>query len=172
MTIATNVSAESIQPNPSSIADLLIRAKINIEASDDHMRQAAEDIAAAKEQGATQRHIAETLGKSAGWVSGLLRWRRDGYPGTTFARDKRPHVQPAEQQAVEGLPSAIEVERIFAAGEPDRLDAEIGAIIARVRKDQPDNEDVMFLCDYIEGDIGYGGRIPLVQKPDETAYTH
>lgn len=165
---ATSVSAELIEPTP-SIADLLIRAKANIEASDDYMREAAEDIAAAKEQGATQRHIAETLGKSVGWVSGLLRWRRDGYPGTAFARDKRPHVQPAEQPAVEGLPSAIEVERIFAEHERDQRDAEVREVIARLRKDQPDNEDVMFLCDFIEGDIA-GGYRPVVHKPDGAAY--
>jgi hypothetical protein len=42
-----------------SIADLLNRAKVSIEAGEDHLHQAAEDIAAASIQGATQREIAE-----------------------------------------------------------------------------------------------------------------
>ena len=50
-----------------SIADLLNRAKINIEAGEDRLHQAAEDIAAASEQGATQRKIAELVGKSVDW---------------------------------------------------------------------------------------------------------
>jgi hypothetical protein len=60
----------------SEVDDLLNRAKLSIEAG---VHEAAEDIAAASEQGATQRKIAEAVGKSAAWVNGLLKWRLAGY---------------------------------------------------------------------------------------------
>jgi hypothetical protein len=147
---ATNISAESIQPKE-SIDDLLSRAKVSIEAGDNHMRQAAEDIAAAKEQGAKQRQIAEAVGKSVGWVNGLLKWREAGYPGTAFARDKRPHVQPAEQQVagVSDATSALEPDEGF-ADQRDQRDAEVVEVIARLRETLADNQDVMALCDYVE----------------------
>jgi hypothetical protein len=68
-----------------SIDDLLNRAKVNIEAGEDRLHRAAEDIAAATEQGATQRKIAETIGKSVAWVNGLLKWRLAGYPAKAAA---------------------------------------------------------------------------------------
>jgi hypothetical protein len=67
-----------------NVEDLLKRAKLSIEAGEDRWRQAAEDIAAASELGATQRKIAETVGKSAAWVNGLLKWRVGGYRATPF----------------------------------------------------------------------------------------
>jgi hypothetical protein len=90
--------------NAVSIADLLKRAKISIEAGENHWRQAAEDIASASEQGATQRDIAETVGKSLGWVNRLLQWRTAGYPATPFGpqskakRERADHVQAPEHQ--------------------------------------------------------------------------
>jgi hypothetical protein len=67
-----------------SIAELLNRAKISIQAGEHSLHQAAEDIAAASERGTTQREIAQTVGKSLGWVNGLLKWRSAGYPDTAF----------------------------------------------------------------------------------------
>lgn len=67
-----------------TIDDLLRGAKIAIDAGENHLHQAAEDIAAASERGATQRKIADVVGKSAAWVNGLLKWRLAGYPATAF----------------------------------------------------------------------------------------
>jgi hypothetical protein len=75
----------------SKVDDLLNRAKLSIEAG---VHEAAEDIAAASEQGATQRKIAEAVGKSAAWVNGLLKWRLAGYrsPSLIGGRDHEPQA--------------------------------------------------------------------------------
>jgi hypothetical protein len=58
-----------------TVTELLSRAKLAIESGDSSMRAAAEDIVTAQELGATQRQIAEAVGKSAAWVNRLLKWR-------------------------------------------------------------------------------------------------
>ena len=80
------------------IDSLLAQAKTAIECGEGAMRDAAEFIARAEEQGATQREIAQRVGKSAAWVNALLAWRRDGFKGEAFARSKRPAFSRAEQQ--------------------------------------------------------------------------
>ena len=69
------------------------------------LHAAAEDIAAAQERGATQRQIAEAVGKSAAWVNRLLKWRGSGYrDGTAFgpqakaSRQRAQRVQATEQK--------------------------------------------------------------------------
>ena len=69
------------------------------------LHAAAEDIAAAQEQGATQRQIAEAVRKSAAWVNRLLKWRQSGYKdGTAFgpqakaSRRRAQRVQATEQK--------------------------------------------------------------------------
>src|SRR5437868_917656 len=65
--------------------ELISRAKCTIESSETSrstsLRAAAEDIALAYEQGATQREVARGVGKSAAWVNRLLKWREGGYVG-------------------------------------------------------------------------------------------
>jgi hypothetical protein len=85
-----------------SITELLISAKKHIATGENCLREAAEDIAAASEKGATQRVIAEKVGKSVGWVNGLLQWRQGGYQETPFgpsakASRERAAVQSTEQ---------------------------------------------------------------------------
>jgi hypothetical protein len=85
-----------------SVADLLFRAKTAIASGEKSLRIAAEDIAAARQQGATQRTIAAKIGKSAAWVNRLLAWRDSGYIGdAAFGRAQRRRigVQPAEHKA-------------------------------------------------------------------------
>jgi hypothetical protein len=72
-----------------SVAELLKRARDYIKFGENHLRAAAEDIAAASEKGATQRKIAEAVGKSAAWVNGLLKWRQAGYPASPFGPQVR-----------------------------------------------------------------------------------
>jgi hypothetical protein len=75
------------------IDQLLKEAKCAIEDGESSLKQAAECIAEAQNQGATQREIATAVGKSAAWVNQLLKWRSDGYKGTAFGSAK------AEQRA-------------------------------------------------------------------------
>jgi hypothetical protein len=87
-----------------TITELLGRAKRAIEAGENSLHDAAEDIAAAREQGATQRQIAEAVGKSAAWVNRLLKWRQSGYqddtafgPQARASRQRAKRVQATEQ---------------------------------------------------------------------------
>ena len=86
-----------------TVTELLSRAKHAIESGVSSLHAAAEDIAAAQEQGATQRQIAEALGKSAAWVNRLLKWRESGFqdvtafgPQAKASRQRR--VQSPEQK--------------------------------------------------------------------------
>jgi hypothetical protein len=49
------------------------------QAFSERAREAAEYLAKAQQLGATQRQSAEAIGKSAGWVNTLLKWRDAGY---------------------------------------------------------------------------------------------
>jgi hypothetical protein len=85
----------------STIKDLLEKAKSAIESGEASLHDAAEYIASAQAHGATQRQIAEHLGKSAAWVNRLLQWREDGYRDTPFgpqSKAKRERVQATEQK--------------------------------------------------------------------------
>jgi hypothetical protein len=82
-----------------TIGKLLDKAKRAIASGEASLHEAAEYIAKAEKQGATQRQIAEAVGKSAAWVNGLLRWRRDGYKDSPFGpQSKRARVQATKQK--------------------------------------------------------------------------
>jgi hypothetical protein len=84
------------------IDDLLEQAKRAIADGEVSLRKAAECIAEAQSQGATQRQIAETVSKSAAWVNQLLKWRSDGFNGSAFGTVKarqRAAFRPSEQRA-------------------------------------------------------------------------
>ena len=57
----------------------LAAAKHEIAAGEKSFRSAAEHIAAAIALGATQTEAAHAVGKTQGWVSRLLAWRKSGY---------------------------------------------------------------------------------------------
>ena len=86
----------------STKAELLSRAKAAIEAGESFLRDAAEALALAQKAfNASQREIAEAIGRSASWVNRLLKWRRSGYKeyspfGPTT---KAGRVAHAQQQA-------------------------------------------------------------------------
>jgi hypothetical protein len=91
-----------------TIDQLLDKAKRAITSGDACMREAAENIAEAQEQGATQRQIADRLEKSAAWVNQLLKWRADGYKGTAFGPAKanqRAMFRQSEQQKSKPKPA-------------------------------------------------------------------
>jgi len=87
-------------------AEVLSNAKVAIEAGESR-RDSAERLAVAQENfSATQREIAEAVGRSAGWVNRLLKWRRSGYnekspfgPTTTAGR-----VARAQQRTRASMP--------------------------------------------------------------------
>ena len=88
-----------------TVTELLSRAKRAIKSGETSLRAAAEDIAAAHEQGATQRQIGEAVGKSAAWVNRLLKWRESGYeddtafgPQAKASRQRANRVQSPEQK--------------------------------------------------------------------------
>jgi hypothetical protein len=64
------------------IARLLSQAKLAIEAGERREAAAAMSIAH-EEYGASQQKIAAAVGKSQGWVSCMLRWRREGFRDDT-----------------------------------------------------------------------------------------
>ena len=78
--LADLVTGPSAGERPTTKADLFSIAKIEIERGEDSWRKAAEALARAeKECGATQREMAEAVGRSASWVNRLLQWSRSGY---------------------------------------------------------------------------------------------
>jgi hypothetical protein len=79
------------------VAALLSRAKAAIAAGEKSLREAAEDIAAAQEQGATQRNIAATVGRSAAWVNRLLAWRTSGFKDNAFGSAHHKERQSAQR---------------------------------------------------------------------------
>lgn len=75
-----------------TIAKLLTDARRAIAAGESSLRKAAELIAKAQEAGATQRQIAERIGKSQSWISQLLAWRKSGYKGGAFERSHKARM--------------------------------------------------------------------------------
>src|SRR5437763_53968 len=78
----TKNTVPAIAVNATTKAELLHRAKAAIEAGEQSLHDAAEALGLAQEDhSASQREIAEAVGKSASWVNKLLKWRRSGYEG-------------------------------------------------------------------------------------------
>jgi hypothetical protein len=83
-----------------SIAKLHDKARRAIAVGEGSFRQAAEYLAEARKQGATQRQSAKAIGKSPAWVNTLLKWRSGGYRETPFgpqSKAKRAAVQATKQ---------------------------------------------------------------------------
>jgi hypothetical protein len=106
--------------NTTTKANLLSRAKDLIEAGDQSFHDAAETLALVREDfKASQREIAEAIGKSPAWVNRLLQWRRQGFVGTPFGpgskarRERQKSVQAPEQPA----PSKIDADSAEASAE-------------------------------------------------------
>ena len=103
---------ETYPSNRTTKRELFARAKASIESGDqsyrsaaEYYRNAAEALAISEEQhAATQREMAEAVGRSLGWVNALLQWHKAGYrdetvfgPGSKAARERRKPVQAAER---------------------------------------------------------------------------
>jgi hypothetical protein len=90
--------------------DLLARAKVFIDQGEEAYRAAAENIAAARDRGKSQREIADAVGKSAAWVNQLLKWQREGFKETPFGPQSRASRQ-RERPAVQAPERAIGARR-------------------------------------------------------------
>ena len=87
------------EPN---VTELLEEAKRDIDDGEVRLRAAAEKMAAARKQGASQRQIAQGVGKSAPWVNRLLKWHDGGYQeDTPFGPQSRASRQRSRVQATE-----------------------------------------------------------------------
>jgi hypothetical protein len=126
---------------PMSINALLKRAKGHIKAFEDHfkafenhfkagehrLRQAAEDIAVAHEQGASQRMIAEQVGRSASWVNVLLKWRAGGYLETPFG----PQAKAAKQLAL----ARLGIKQTESGDDADDADDKVVVVTRKIAKE-------------------------------------
>jgi hypothetical protein len=104
--VGTGLAAAFAKGNTTTKADLFNRAKDEIEAGDQSLQDAAEALALAREDfKASQREIADAVGKSVAWVNRLLQWKRQGFVGTPFGpgskagRERQKRVQSTEQRA-------------------------------------------------------------------------
>jgi hypothetical protein len=83
-----------------------------IEAGESSLRDAAEGLALAqKDFNATQREVAEAVGRSASWVNRLLKWRRSGYTeyspfGPTTKAGRVAHAQQRTKASKPRKPKA------------------------------------------------------------------
>ena len=83
-----------------TIAKLHDKARRAIAAGEGSFRQAAEYLAEARKQGATQRQSAKAIGRSPAWVNTLLKWQASGFKDTPFgpqSKAKRAAVQSPKQ---------------------------------------------------------------------------
>ena len=124
-----------------SVPDLLSRAKRAIESGETSLRAAAEDIAAAQEQGATQRQIAEAVGKSAAWVNRLLKWRGSGYqdetafgPQAKASRQRAQRAQATEQKKQKPASTSEQAEAVEARARAEAAKAEAARAKADAQK--------------------------------------
>ena len=88
------------EPN---VTELLEEAKRDIDDGEVRLRAAAaEKIAEARRQGASQRQIAHGVGKSTAWVNRLLKWHDGGYQeDTPFGPQSKASRQRLRVQATE-----------------------------------------------------------------------
>jgi hypothetical protein len=82
-----------------TIAKLHDKARRAIAAGEGSFRQAAEYLAEARKQGATQRQSAKAIGRSPASVNTLLMWRKSGYKGGAFERSNKSRVFSRTKQA-------------------------------------------------------------------------
>jgi hypothetical protein len=98
-------------------AELLRRGKAAVDAGESSLREAADALALAQQDfKATQREIAEAVGRSLGWVNRLLKWRRSGYKESSpFGPTTRAgRVQYAEQSTKARTPRKPSTKRASA----------------------------------------------------------
>jgi hypothetical protein len=87
--------------------DLLREAKDLIESGMPAWRAATEKMAAALDQRATRKQVAEAVGMSRPWVTQMLKWREAGYAWPTpFGPQSKASRQRAKCQSADARPKA------------------------------------------------------------------
>jgi hypothetical protein len=108
-----------------TVAEVLCHAKAEVLKGESCLRTAAEWLAKAEQRGVKQRQMADAVGKSVGWVNGLLKWRKSGYTNETAfgpqakASRQRKNVQATEQKKAQAATSS---EQVHAAAERARAE--------------------------------------------------
>jgi len=87
---------------------LLKLAKADIAAGESSFRSAANQIAIAISNGATQAEAAKVIGKSQPWISRLLKWREGGFKGGPFAHPAEDNYYPGNKAGEEEPETAEE----------------------------------------------------------------
>ena len=114
-----------VAPTGSNIttkAELLSRAKQRSRLANISLHDAAEALGVAQElHSATQREMAEAVGKSASWVNKLLKWRQSGYKDHSpfGATTKSGRVEHAQQRAKASKPHKTGTESQATADDPE-----------------------------------------------------
>jgi hypothetical protein len=124
-----------------TVTELLSRAKQAIESGETSLHDAAEDIAAAREQGATQRQIGKAVGKSAAWVNRLVKWRQSGYqddtafgPQARASRQRVRRVQATEQKKEKPATTSEQAQAAAARARAETAKAEAARAKADAQK--------------------------------------
>jgi transposase len=100
-------------------------AKKAIASGENDLRRAAKHIAEAHKQGASQRQIAATIGKSVSTVNGYINWHNSGYlEETPFGPESKAKRQRARVRATERSDSK---KRSRGGVEPDELAAALAS---------------------------------------------
>lgn len=108
------------------------------------LEAAAEKMATAQKQGATQRKIARGVGKSLGWVNRLLKWREGGYQGDSpfgpqsRASRQRARVQSAERKKQKPATTSEQAKAAEARARAERTKAEAEKRKAEAEKSKAD----------------------------------
>jgi hypothetical protein len=107
---------------------LLQSAKGHVEAGDKHHKQAAAELVQARDCfGATQREMAEAIGRSQAWVNGLIQWHERGARGTAFGpqNQKKRAKSKLDQSTNQGASAWTDAE----------IEAEIGGKLSTPEQD-------------------------------------
>jgi hypothetical protein len=130
----SNIDVESTAAptvaNTTTKDQLLSQAKEAIETSDKSLHDAAEALAIAQElHGVSQAEMARAIGKSEAWVSRLLQWCREGYPGDSpfGPTTKSGRLAHAKDRARSGASKPRKRRESRAEHQPDPDDAEASA---------------------------------------------
>jgi hypothetical protein len=128
-----------------TVIELLRRAKSAIASGQSALHAAAEDIATAQEQGATQRQVAAAVDKSPAWVNRLLKWRESGYtddtpfgPQAKASRQRAQRVQAAERKKQKPATTSEQAQAAAARARAETAKAEAAKAKAEAQKAKAD----------------------------------
>ncbi len=129
---------------------LLAEAKQLIQSGEKSLRAAVENMAAAHSRGASQRQIADAVGRSPGWVNQLLQWRQGGYVGGTAfgmkskaSRQRAKAVQSTEQKEITAARETVTPRERTTPKPGELLDIAMQFRLALIHADPDDRRALM-----------------------------